>query len=80
MKGLSLARVHFELASMYQQAAMMHSYSIIHLYGTKETTAMVECLYLRGVAHAVLGEKEKGCLFLQSLNLWLHRFLKIVKR
>ncbi len=60
MKGLPLARVHFELASMYQQAAMMHSYSIIHLYGTKETTAMVECLYLRGVAHAVLGEKEKA--------------------
>ena len=60
MKGLGLARVHFELASIYQQAAMMHSYAIIHLYGSKETTVMTECLYLRGVAHAILGERENA--------------------
>ena len=60
MKGTAQVRVHLELSAMYQQAATMHSHSILHLYGTKETTPMIECLYLRGVAHAILGEQEQA--------------------
>ena len=60
MNGTAKARVHLELSELYHQSAVMHSHSILHLYGKKETTPLVECLYLRGVAHAILGEHAKA--------------------
>ncbi len=61
LSGAGQARAHLELSALYRQAALMHSYATEHIYGPpKNDTPLLETLYLRGVARAVLGRKEEA--------------------
>ena len=67
MNGTAKARVHLELSEIYNQSAVMHSHSILHLYGKKETTPLVECL-LRGVAPPYSENTQRPNLSLLSME------------
>jgi len=56
----ALARMHAEMGALYRQAALIQAHSILETYKPEQRRDgdPVEVVYLLGVAHAILGDRE----------------------